>query len=327
MQFREATESDAEAIAATFDGNNALPLEPRVRAALPGLLRQLIASPACTLTVFEESDWAQARVVSFASGLFLRDEVIDDYLAAPYPGLISGVLAGLLDGRRPLLTLEEIRRANSGEGLTQAVFPVPLGKYGLEDAWVGQLRRLAPQAMLRDVGGYRLRAIYYEVFTDEVASYLQDGGFRLLHDFSALAGTGFLRPDSRPRMLRLTRADLPPGAMSMASQMFDPPRPRAGADAGRAARGAEGARRRVRPRAGRGAGPLGGDGARAVAFDLRAPVARDPGRQDGRAARRRCAARRRAAAGRDRISAPEHARAAPVRERLTKPWRHAGGAR
>ena len=32
MQFREATESDAEAIAATFDGNNALPLEPRVRA-------------------------------------------------------------------------------------------------------------------------------------------------------------------------------------------------------------------------------------------------------------------------------------------------------
>jgi len=26
-------------------------------------------------------------------------------------------------------------------------------------------------------------------------------------------------------MLRLTRAELPPGAMSMASQMFDPPRP------------------------------------------------------------------------------------------------------
>jgi DNA-binding CsgD family transcriptional regulator len=225
MQFREATEADAEAIAATFDGNNALPLEPRVRAALPGLLRQLIASPACTLTVFEESDWAQSRVVSFASGLFLRDEVIDDYLAAPYPALLAGVLAQLLDGRRPLLTLDEIRHANSNEGLIQAVFPVPLGKHGLEDAWVGQLRRLAPQAMMRDVGGYRLRAIYYEVFTDEVARYLQGGGFRLLHDFSTLAGTGFLRPDSRPRMLRLTSADLPAGAMSTASQMFDPPRP------------------------------------------------------------------------------------------------------
>ena len=225
MQFREATESDVEAIAATFDGNNALPLEPRVRAALPGLLRQLIASPACTLTVFEESDWAQARVVSFASGLFLRDEVIDDYLAAPYPGLVSGVLAGLLDGRRPLLTLDEIRHANSGAGLTLAVFPAPLGRHGLDEAWVPDLRRLAPQALMRDIGGYRLRAIYYEVFTDEVAQYLQRGGYQLLHDFSARAGTGFLGPACRPRMLRLTRADLPPGAMSMTSQMFDPPRP------------------------------------------------------------------------------------------------------
>lgn len=225
MQFREAAESDAEAIAATFDGNNALPLEPRVRAALPGLLRQLIASPASTPTVFEESDWAQARIESFACGLFLRDEVIEDYLAAPYPGLVSAVLAGLLDGRRLLLTLGEIRRANAGDGLTVALFPIPLGHHGWDDAEVGQLRRLAPQAMVRAIGGYRLRAIYYEAFTDEVARYIQAGGHRLLNDFSALAGTGFLRPDSRPRMLRLTRADLPPGAMSVASQMFDPPRP------------------------------------------------------------------------------------------------------
>jgi DNA-binding CsgD family transcriptional regulator len=135
------------------------------------------------------------------------------------------VLAGLLDGRRVLLTLDEIRRANAGDGLTVALFPIPLGHHGWDDAEVGQLRRLAPQAMVRAIGGYRLRAIYYEAFTDEVARYIQAGGHRLLHDFSALAGTGFLRPDQRPRMLRLTRADLPPGAMSMASQMFDPPRP------------------------------------------------------------------------------------------------------
>jgi DNA-binding CsgD family transcriptional regulator len=225
MHFREATESDAEAIAATFDGSNALPLEPRVRAVLPGLLRQLIASPACTPTVFEDSDWAHSRVVSLACGLFLRDAVIEDYLAAPYPALLAGVLAGLLDGRRPLLTLDEIRDANSRDGLTLAVLPIPLGQHGWDDAEVAHLRRLAPQAMLRAIGGYRLRAIYYEVFSDEVARYLRGGGYRLLHDFSALAGTRFLRPDQRPRMLRLTRADLPSGAMSMASQMFDPPRP------------------------------------------------------------------------------------------------------
>ncbi len=209
----------------TFDGRNALPLEPRVRAAIPALLRQLLASPACTLTVFVESDWAQSRVVSFVGGLFLRESVVEDYLAAPYPGLVSHVLAQLLDGGRPLLTLDEIRRANSGDGLTFAVFPIPLGHHAWDATEVAQFRRLAPQALVRAVGGYRLRAIYYEVFADDVAQYLQGGGYRLLHDFSAQAGTGFLRPDARPRMLRLTRAEPPPGAMSVASQMFDPPRP------------------------------------------------------------------------------------------------------
>jgi hypothetical protein len=49
------------------------------------------------------------------------------------------------------------------------------------------------------------------------------GGYRLLHDFSARAGSEHFGTDCRPRMLRLTPADLPPGAMSMATQMFDPP--------------------------------------------------------------------------------------------------------
>jgi len=224
VQFREAIESDIPAIVDTFDGRNALPLEPRVREALPMVMQRLIASPACTFTVFEDDDWPGPRVLSIAGGLFLQDSTIEEYLAAPYPGLVAAVLAGLLDGRRPLLTLEEIRHANSGAGLTLAVFPVPHGRLAWGDPKVDQLRRLAPQAFVRGFGGYRLRAIYYEVFTDETASYLQAGGYRLLHDFSALAGTGFLGPDSRPRMLRLSRTDLPPAAMSVASQAFDPPR-------------------------------------------------------------------------------------------------------
>jgi len=81
MRFREATNFDLPAIAATFDGRNALPLEPRVREALPGLLGQLIASPACTLSVFEHDSWSGPQVFSFAGGLFLRDTVIEEYLA------------------------------------------------------------------------------------------------------------------------------------------------------------------------------------------------------------------------------------------------------
>lgn len=228
MRFREATESDINAVVGLMDGRNALPLEPRVRQALPHVLGRLLSSPACTLTLFEEDGPAGAQAVSFAGGLFVREQVIERYLEAPYPGLVSALLRELLDGGHPLLTLDEIRRANSSGGLTLAVLPIPYGRWKWDDPTYVELRKLAPQAFLRQVGGYRLRAIYYEVFTDEIADYLRGGGYRLLHDFAAQAGSAHFGPDTRPRMLRLTPADLPPGAMSMATQMFEPPAPRLG---------------------------------------------------------------------------------------------------
>ena len=228
MRYREANPADVHAIAGLFGGINALPLEPAVREALPTILSRLLASPACHLTVFEEEDRSGLRVTSFAGGLYPRRELLDSYLAAPYPGFLSHVLASLHRGQSPLLTLDEIRKANSGTGLDLAIFPLPLGTLDWSDPRAEQLRKLAPQAFVRAEGGYRLRAIYYEVFTDEVAGYLQSGGYRLLHDFSSHAGTGFIPPHSRPRMMRLTAQDLPPAAMSMASQMFNPPAARLG---------------------------------------------------------------------------------------------------
>jgi hypothetical protein len=222
MRFRDATLSDIPGITAAFTGFNALPLEPRVRSALPGLLAQLIASPACTVTVFEDDWGAGQAVVSVAGGLFLADAVVDRYLAAPHPGFLSSVLGSLLEGQRPLLTQEEIRRANSTDGLNLAVLSLPSGPVGFDDPRHAELRKAAPQAGVRCYGGYRLRAMYYEVFADPVAAYLQAGGYRLLHDYSAREGTGIFGPGCRPQMFRLTRADLPPGAMSMATQMFDP---------------------------------------------------------------------------------------------------------
>ena len=228
MRFREATESDIQAVVGLMDGRNALPLEPRVGQALPFLLGRLLSSPACTLTIFEEDGPSGARAVSFAGGLFVREPVIERYLAAPLPGLVPALLRDLLDGGQPLLTLDEIRRANGSGGVTLVVLPIPCGQWRWDDPTFVELRKLAPQAFLRQVGGYRLRAIYYEVFTDEIADYLRAGGYRLLHDFAACEGSAHFGSGCRPRMLRLTPADLPPGAMSMTTQMFEPPAPRLG---------------------------------------------------------------------------------------------------
>jgi len=223
LKFRDATESDVAAIVACCDGRNALPLSPRLRDGLPALLRQLMASPACAFTAFEDDAWNGPQLLSFAGGLFVREEAIAGYLESPRPALVATLLATILDGGHPLLTLEEIRRANSGAGLNLALFPIPLGRMSWDDAKSAELRRLAPQAFLRSFGGYRLQAIYYEVFTDGVAAYIQAAGYHLLHDFSGDPVARALGPDCRPRMLRLTRAELPPAAMSVAAQVFDSP--------------------------------------------------------------------------------------------------------
>jgi len=67
------------------------------------------------------------RVWSFAGGLFLRESVVEGYLADPAPSFVGAVLGRLLDDQRPLLTLDEIRGANTRDGLQLAVFPMPLG--------------------------------------------------------------------------------------------------------------------------------------------------------------------------------------------------------
>ena len=50
---------------------------------------------------------------------------------------------------------------------------MPLGQYDWNGPEVTELRKLAPQAFVHFYGGYRLRAIYYEVFEDVVADYLR----------------------------------------------------------------------------------------------------------------------------------------------------------
>jgi len=96
------------------------------------------------------------RVWSFAGGLFLRDSVVEGYL--PTRTLIRGRRAGSAPRRpAPLLTLDEIRGANTRDGLHLAVFPMPLGQYDWNGPEVTELRKLAPQAFVHFYGGYRLR--------------------------------------------------------------------------------------------------------------------------------------------------------------------------
>lgn len=228
MHFRDSTPADVPDIIASLAGANALPCSPRLRTALPALLPRLMATPACPMVVFEDApkELGGARFFSWAATLFVRPPVIEAYLAAPRPALAAQVLESLIDGGQPLLSFDEMRRANSGPGLLAIVVSLPLGRFAWDHPVLDQLRRSAPLAFMHCVAGHRLQAIYYEVFTRAVADYVRRGGYRLLHDFSAAAGTGSIPADAQPHMLRLVEGDLQPGAMSFASHLFNPPRPR-----------------------------------------------------------------------------------------------------
>jgi DNA-binding CsgD family transcriptional regulator len=225
VHFREATPGDIGDIVATLGQTNALPMSPRLQAALPDLLPKLMASAASPVMVFEGRAHGSERFFSWGATLFVQPAVIESYLAAPRPALAAHVLESLLDGARPLLSFDEIRRANSGPGLNAIVVPLPLGHLPWQHPTLDELRRAAPLAFIASIGGYRLQAIYYEVFTSAVADYVEHGGYKRLHDFASAAGSGFIPPDAAPHMLRLSRGDLPAGAMSFATQLFHPPAP------------------------------------------------------------------------------------------------------
>ena len=228
MHFRDAKPADIPHIVGSLSGANALPCSPRLRRALPELLRILLPNVSSPVTIFEGELPAGVRFFSWAATLFVRSEVIEAYLVAPRPCLAAAILESMLDGEHPLMSFDELRRANSGAGVHLVLVPTPHGELPWNHPALDQLRRLTPLAFISTVGGYRVAAVYYEVYDEDAASYVQQGGFRLLHDFSHMSSPGFISPEAKPRMMRLVRGDLPPGAMSFANHLFDPPRPRLG---------------------------------------------------------------------------------------------------
>lgn len=198
MHFRDARPADIAAMVDALDDRNAIPVVPRVRAALPTLLPKLMASPADSVTVFEDASLPPEGLFSWSATALVRPQVIEAYLDAPEPGLFRKVLEQMLDDARPLLTLDELRRANSGTGIDAVRASLPMARMRWDHPMLDQLRRLAPLAFVHAVGGFRLRAVYHEVFVDEIARYMEQGGYRLVFDFSDRAGTGFIRPTRGP---------------------------------------------------------------------------------------------------------------------------------
>ena len=110
------------------------------------------------------------------------------YRQAPRPYLLNTIYEALLDGERPLPSLEEVRVANSSNGLYALISDPAYEPRPWHDPLLARMRRIAPMGFVHLFGGYRLRSLYYEAFGDDAA------------ELSARRRVSGSRPSSRRRM-------------------------------------------------------------------------------------------------------------------------------
>jgi hypothetical protein len=93
----------------------------------------------------------------------------------------------MLDGERPLLELDEVRAANSADGLDALIGHPGYVPRPWHDPLLVRIRRVAPLAFIHTFGGYRLRSLYHEALGAEAVAYLRAGGFRPAHGGTSAA--------------------------------------------------------------------------------------------------------------------------------------------
>ena len=98
---------------------------PRYGPAIKNLRRawlRLLGSEAMTTAVFEEVDRGRINLAGVGVGVFVRDEFICELKARPQFWIGPELTRRILNGNSPVLSNNEVREANSGDGLNELVW-------------------------------------------------------------------------------------------------------------------------------------------------------------------------------------------------------------
>lgn len=143
------------------------------------------------------------KIVAIAFTLLVSDAYAEWIKRGEEPWVNNSATRPLPDGSFPLLTQEEIRRANSNEGLIALT-----ARYQIAD-WV-------PEAHLPDIRGFMFHAYatyyrgykYKEILMESIGTYARDralsAGYRERTDFSRFYGSQFPPEGKRPFIMGIT---------------------------------------------------------------------------------------------------------------------------
>jgi len=228
LRFRPARLEDIdECVDCLADG---FAYEPRDLGKLVHIWREIIETGCGNFSIIEDENLPRGqRLVRFSVRVF----VTDDYLHRMSTDLPPTVGRTLVDRRAdvpsPMLSLAEMRRANTHGGLNM----IPLS-YGLPE------RHLIPKSRAEvatrtvdwirySSGGYRLRTLIVEVYDEFDYRWAEGLGCVLLTDYHSVDSPDFIvNSEYRPRLygIRAGVDPTPPG--TMAYVLFNAEQPRFG---------------------------------------------------------------------------------------------------
>jgi len=166
-------------------------------------------------------------VQMIGASVFLHNRFFDSYLSQPKPGLPELLYEEILAGNSPVLSADEIRRANSHEGLHLLMAHFALRNPDLSDPKTQELMFAVNSAFFFFYGGYRLKTAMQEVYGRQAAEYMKAGGFRIADHFDAPLGSkDEPSPDVHRYLLLLRREEIQPSAVNPLSFLFYPMQPR-----------------------------------------------------------------------------------------------------
>src|SRR4029078_1720822 len=129
----------------------------------------------------------------------------------------------ILAGNSPVLSADEIRRANSHEGLHLLMAHFPLRNPDLSDPKTQELMFAVNSAFFFFYGGYRLKTAMQEVYGRQAVEYMNGGGVRIADHFDAPLGSkDEPSPDVHRYLLLLRREEIQPSAVNPLSFLFYP---------------------------------------------------------------------------------------------------------
>ena len=167
------------------------------------------------------------RIVAFGLSLFVSDEFVQEAKTCLPPYIGRHIVERWSREHSPILTLDEIRRANDGAGLNVLVLHYGWVEEGYSLQECAAIQHMLTQAFIAHHRGYHLKEFLEEVYGEQDLAVLRNVGVPLRTDYANFLSWDTERvPGREPYLTGITRQEALqlPGSMALTVFVHTSPR-------------------------------------------------------------------------------------------------------